>query len=206
MLSDTTCPRPNIPTSEGLQQRWRLRTKKLAKIRVRLLTVNIGTIAGKGREVAEMLNRRQVDIVCVQDTKWKGNKARQIGEGYKLYLSGASTTRNSVGIILHRKWQDKILEMKRKSDRVMSIKLVAGKRMLNIITAYTPQTEYSQEEKEHIYEEMESILRQIPEQEDRWIGADLNGHIGGKLGFEREYGGHIWGDRNSEREEIQQFA
>ena len=37
VLSDTTCPRPNMPTSEGLPQRWRLRTKKLAKIRVRFL-------------------------------------------------------------------------------------------------------------------------------------------------------------------------
>ena len=179
MLSDTTCPRPNMPTSEGLPQKWRLRTKKLARIRVRFLTVNIGTMTGKSREVAEMLKRRRVEIACVQETKWKGNKAREIGEGYKLYYSGASTTRNGVGIILHSEWQDKILEVKRKSDRVMSIKLVVGKRILNIISAYAPQTGCSQEEKEHFYEEMESLLRQIPGQEDMWIGADLNGHVGG---------------------------
>ena len=41
-------------TSEGLPKRWRLRTKKLAKIRVRFLTVNIGAMRGKSREVAEM--------------------------------------------------------------------------------------------------------------------------------------------------------
>ena len=104
--------------------------------RVRFLTVNIGTMTGKSREVAEMLKRRRVEIACVQETKWKGNKAREIGEGYKLYYSGASTTRNGVGIILHSEWQDKILEVKRKSDRVMSIKLVVGKRMLDIISAY----------------------------------------------------------------------
>ena len=27
------------------------------------------------------------------------------------------------------------------------------------------------------YEEMESLLRQIPGHEDMWIGADLNGHV-----------------------------
>ena len=83
-----------MPTSEGLPQKWRLRTKKLARIRVRFLTVSIGTMTGKSREVAEMLKRRRVEIACVQETKWKGNKAREIGEGYKLYYSGASTTRN----------------------------------------------------------------------------------------------------------------
>ena len=65
MLSDTTCPRPDMPTSEGLPQRWRLRTKKLAKIRVRFLTVNIGTMTGESREVAEMLKRRHVEIATV---------------------------------------------------------------------------------------------------------------------------------------------
>ena len=96
-------------------------------------------MTGKSREVTEMLKRRRVEIACVQETKWKGNKAREIGEGYKLYYKGASTTRNGVGIILHSEWQDKILEVKRKSDRVMSIKLVVGKRILNIISAYAPQ-------------------------------------------------------------------
>ncbi len=86
-----------MPTSEGLPQRWRLRTRKLAKIRVTFLTVNIETMTGKSREVAEMLKRRQVDIACVQETKWKGNIAREIGKGYKLYYSGASTARNGVG-------------------------------------------------------------------------------------------------------------
>ena len=125
-----------MPTSEGLPQKWRLRTKKLAISRVRFLTVNIGTMTGIGRAVADMLKRRRVEIACVQETKWKGNKARKIREGYKLYYSGASMSRNGVGIILHSEWQDKILEVKRKSYRVMSLKLVVGKRMLNIISAY----------------------------------------------------------------------
>ena len=76
MLSDMTCPRPNMPTGEGLPQKWRLRTKKLAKIKVRFKTINIGTMTGQSREVAEMLKRRRVEIACVQETKWKGNKPR----------------------------------------------------------------------------------------------------------------------------------
>ena len=43
--------------------------------------------------------------------------------------------------------------VRRKSDRVISIKLLVGKRMLNFISAYAPQTGCSQEEKEHFYEE-----------------------------------------------------
>ena len=47
----------------------------------------------------------------------------------------------------------------------MSIKLVMGKHMPNIISAYEPQMGCSQEEKQHFYDEMGSLLRQIPGQE-----------------------------------------
>ena len=81
MIGGRPCKRhdmssPNMPTSEGLPQKWRVRTKKIAKISVRFLTVIIGTMTGKSREVAEMLKRRRVEIGCVQETKWKGNTAR----------------------------------------------------------------------------------------------------------------------------------
>ncbi len=50
-------------------------------------------------------------------------------------------------------------------------------------------------------------MRQIPGQEDMWIVADLNGHVGGtRTGFVREHGGNSWGDRNVKGEEILQFA
>ena len=79
--------------------------------------------------------------------------------------------------------------------------------MLNIISAYAPQTGCSQEEKEHFYEEMDSLLRHIQGEEDMWIGADLNGHVGEtRTRYEREHGGNSWGDRNAKGKDILQFA
>ena len=40
-----------------------------------------------------------------------------------------------------------------------------------------------------------------------WLGADLNGHVGGTITvFDREHRGNSWGDRNADGEEILQFA
>ncbi|XP_076066080.1 uncharacterized protein LOC143039725 [Oratosquilla oratoria] len=36
----------------------------------------------------EVMQRRDIKILCVQETKWKRNTAREIGEGYKVYYSG----------------------------------------------------------------------------------------------------------------------
>ncbi|KAK3541669.1 hypothetical protein QTP86_000342, partial [Hemibagrus guttatus] len=45
----------------------------------------------KGRELADMMERRKVDILCVQETKWKGSKARSIGAGFKLFYYGVDS-------------------------------------------------------------------------------------------------------------------
>ena len=36
---------------------------------IRVGTLNIGTIYGRGRELADMMERRNVDILCPQETK-----------------------------------------------------------------------------------------------------------------------------------------
>ena len=36
---------------------------------IRVGTLNIGTMIGRGRELADMMERRNVDILCLQETK-----------------------------------------------------------------------------------------------------------------------------------------
>ena len=42
----------------------------------------------KERELDDIMERRKMDISCVQETKWKGRKARSIGDGFKLLYHG----------------------------------------------------------------------------------------------------------------------
>ena len=52
------------------------------------MSLNIGTMTGKSRELADTMTRRNIDIACIQETRWKGAKAREIGEGYKMFYHG----------------------------------------------------------------------------------------------------------------------
>lgn len=47
-------------------------------------TVNVGTITGKGRELAHMMHSRQIGVLWVQVTRWKGSKARSTGARVKI--------------------------------------------------------------------------------------------------------------------------
>ena len=87
---------------------------------MRAATLNVGSMTAKGRELVDMMERRKIDILCVQETKWKGSKARNIGGGFKLLYHGVDGRRNG-GIILKEDYAKSVAEVKRKSDRMMSV-------------------------------------------------------------------------------------
>ena len=64
---------------------------------IRVGTLNIGTMTGREREVADLMEQRNADILCLQETKWKGSKARNIGGGCKLFYNGADGRKNGIG-------------------------------------------------------------------------------------------------------------
>ncbi|KAK3534891.1 hypothetical protein QTP70_001925 [Hemibagrus guttatus] len=66
---------------------------------------------GKGRELADVMERRKVDILCVQETRWKGSKARSIGAGCKLFYYGVDSKRNGVGVVLKEEFVRNVLEV-----------------------------------------------------------------------------------------------
>ena len=105
----------------------------------------------KGRELADIMQRRKVDVLCVQETRWKGNKARDIGSGCKLYYYGEDGRRNGVGIILRKDLTKSVLEVRRVSDRAMGVKLEIGGMILNVLSAYAPQVGCELEEKERFW-------------------------------------------------------
>ena len=86
-------------------------------------------------------------------------------------------------------WQDKILEIKRISGQVMTMKLVAENTMFDIISAYAPQVGCSQQEKDQFYDNLESEKRRVPMPEELVIGGDLNKHVGkDRSNLEKEHG------------------
>ena len=58
----------------GKQWRRKKERKKAKKIKLRVATLNVGTMTGKGNEVADLMEQRGVDILRVQETRWRGRK------------------------------------------------------------------------------------------------------------------------------------
>ena len=69
---------------------------------LRVGTVNVGTMHGRSAEVAEMLKQRKLDFCCLQETRWKGGSAKQIGS-YKFFWVGSKGGDSGVGVMVAQK-------------------------------------------------------------------------------------------------------
>ena len=191
----------------GKRARRQHEKSQAVKVALKVGTLNVGSMTGRGREVAAVMGRRKIDILCVQETKWKGSKAKDLGGGCKLYYHGCEKNRNGIGIILSASLIADVVEVHRQSDRIMRMKLDHRGCMLNVISAYAPQTGCDEEEKDKFWEEMDDVMVSIPAEERVIIGGDLNGHVGeGNVGCEDVIGKHGFGTRNAGGERIVEFA
>ncbi|KAK3522897.1 hypothetical protein QTP86_007333 [Hemibagrus guttatus] len=153
------------------------------------------------------MERRKVDILCVQETRWKGSKAHSIGAGFKLFYYGVDSKRNGVGVVLKEEFVRNVLEVKRVSDRVMSLKLEIEGVMLNVVSSYAPQVGCELEEKERFWSELDEVMESIPTGERVVMGADFNGHVGeGNTGDEEVMGKFGVKERNLEGQMVVDFV
>lgn len=59
---------------------------------------------------------------CVQITKLKCKKLREIGVGYIIRYLGNMSTRNGIGVIVNDKMEISVVEVIRKSGKVIIVK------------------------------------------------------------------------------------
>ncbi|KAK3558233.1 hypothetical protein QTP86_013968 [Hemibagrus guttatus] len=129
------------------------------------------------------------------------------GAGFKLFYYGVDSKRNGVSVVLKEEFVRNVLEVKRVSDRVISLKLEIEGVMLNVLSGYAPQVGCELEEKERFWSELDEVMESIPTGERVVIGADFNGHVGeGNRGDEEVMGKFGVKERNLEGQMVVDFA
>ena len=65
----------------------------------------------KALEVVEMMKRRKMEVLCVQETKWRGDRARKMAEGYKMLHAGGDGRSNGIGIIVNDEISKEVVQV-----------------------------------------------------------------------------------------------
>ena len=177
--------------------------KKDGKFRV--ASLNVGTLRGKSLEVVGILSERRVDVCCLQEVRWKGGGAKVAT--YKLFWKGGEKGEAGVGVMVEKRWIDKVLKVERLNERCMLLRLMCEGEVVNILSVYAPQVGREREEKEEFWQDLSEFVGEIPSEEKIILAGDLNGHIGERAeGYEEVHGGFGYGVRNGEGESILEFA
>ena len=182
-LSGALHRRPGVVKNEQGSSHLSRRVRRVRKLveptRIRLGSWNVGSLTGKLRELVDTATRRRVNILCVQETKWKGQKAKEVDNtGFKLWYTGTVANRNGVGVLIDKSLKNGVVGVRRQGDRIILVKLVVGDMVLNVISAYAPQVGLDESAKRQFWKDLDGLIRAVPSSEKLLIGGDLNGHVG----------------------------
>ena len=125
------------------------------------------------------------------------------------WYKGCNKGTADVGVFIAERWIDSVVDVVRVNERFMYVKLVIGKQLVNIVSAYAPRVGLSAEEKDDFWDSFIIVLSGIPKQDSIFIGSDQNGHVGRDAdGYSGVHG--VWGVRfskiNTEGERILEFG
>ncbi|PIO66537.1 hypothetical protein TELCIR_11748 [Teladorsagia circumcincta] len=114
---------------------------------------------------------------CDPETRWKGAKTREIGEGVKLSYNGEDPQREGVAIAVAESLKDYVSAVNRISDRIMAVRIDTKEGYCTSLSLYAPQAGCSKREKNDFYLSLDDAIRSIPEGDYLTISHYLNGHI-----------------------------
>ncbi|XP_065315777.1 uncharacterized protein LOC135924611 [Gordionus sp. m RMFG-2023] len=128
-------------------------------------------------------------------------------EKYKFFWQGGNDGKAGVGVLVAEKLVDKVVEVRRLDNQIMVIKMIIGRKLYNMISAYVPQVGRSEEEKDVFWDSLLGVTSRLANEEGIILAGDLNGHVGASSeGYERVHGGFSYGMRNLEGERILEFS
>ena len=112
-----------------------------------------------------------------------------------------------MGVLLAEKWVDKAYDIKRVSDRIISLKLLVEDDVLTVLSVYAPQTGLEESTKDAFYGCLQTVISKRPDKDIVIPCGDWNGHIGREAaGYEGAHEGYGYGERNADEDRVLDFA
>jgi len=134
-------------------------------------------MAGQLENLKQEMQKLDIDILGVCETRWTGNGRFNSDDNVMLY-SGGETHSNGVGIIMKKEFAKSVIGCWTISDRVMIIKLKGTPVNINIVQAYAPTSTSSELDLEMFYHQLDEAMSICKSSEMKIVMGDFNAKIG----------------------------
>ena len=132
--------------------------------------------------------------------------SKDVGE-YKVFWKGCADGVAGVGVLVAKRWIEKVISVNRVSERLLVLQTRVGRTVLNLVIVYAPQVGRTMDEKEEFLILLGKTVSAVDAAEQLVVCGDLNGHVGAKSdGFGGVHGGFGFGERNVEGEMLMEMA
>ena len=186
-----------------------MRHQKKNKKIIRIATWNVKTLneetkPEKVENIKKEAARLGLGILGMCEMRWIGTGKVQL-DGYTIIYSGEQKRMRGVGIMLDKDHSKALKGYWALSSRVLLVKLSAKPLDINIIQAYAPTAESSEEDLEQFYSDIETALKHCKSFENTIIQGDFNAKVG--KGFPNgNLGNFGLGERNERGDKLVEWA
>ena len=149
------------------------------------------------------------DIIGLAETKTKESKIEIIeGKGHKLFLSGNNISRsNGVGFLVKKTLVPRVDRYEPISDRLAILSLKGKFSKMHFIQCYFPTTTHPDDEVTELYEQVQTIVNDIPKRDHLFIMGDFNCKLGNLHNtYPNSIGKHTTGNYNPRGEQLAKFC
>jgi len=157
---------------------------------------------GKMQEVAEQILQRELQIIALQEIRWKG-QGQIKKDKYNLYYSckEGQTGQLGTGFLAKKETVKNIMGFEPINERIYKLRLKGKYHNITIINIHAPTEEKDEETKERFYAELQQTQEKVPKHDPLIILGDYNAKIGRERAYQKVIRNHTLHDitnRNGE--------
>ena len=177
------------------------------RVKHRVGTWNVLTLSHDGYAMAlsRELNRYKIVMAGLTETRLMGSGSERY-DGYTLLHSGGDRRHRGVGLMLDRCFNAALMGWQPISDRLLVARLKHQHGACSIVVVYAPTDEADTDVKDVFYDQLQSVMDQIPRRDQKIVLGDFNAVTGtDRRGYEDYIGWYGSGESNDNSERFKAF-